>query len=186
MTKTRIHFFTVADYLEEEVWLREQHKAGWRLIKMTLPCFYLFEQCAPEDVVYRLDYRNFDETSDYIQLCRDFGWEYFAKCAGWLYFRKSASTADTENSGELFSDDESRLDMIRYIIRTRILPLLILFFCCIIPNLFRFLNGSGASVHNLVLGAIFTLLFFLYVFLLVYCGTKLRRSKETFSGKKKR
>lgn len=56
--KTVIRFFTIADYEEEEVWLHDQHKNGWKFLKMIPPCFYIFEKCVPDDVVYRLDYKN--------------------------------------------------------------------------------------------------------------------------------
>ena len=42
-TKTMIRFFTIADYEEEEIWLHEQHKNGWKLHKMIPPCLYIFE-----------------------------------------------------------------------------------------------------------------------------------------------
>ena len=71
-TKTIVRFFTIADYEEEEIWLRQQHKGGWKLIKTVLPCFYIFESCTPEDVVYRLDYTNNTESSDYFQLFQDY------------------------------------------------------------------------------------------------------------------
>ena len=32
----------------------------------------------PEEVIYRLDYKNNAETSNYFQLFRDYGWEYIA------------------------------------------------------------------------------------------------------------
>ena len=95
MRKTFVHFFTIADYEEEEIWLREQHKDGWKLVKMIPPCFYTFEECVPEDVIYRLDYRNSEQTEEYMQMVGDFGWEYCSKCFGWLYFRKPASAAET-------------------------------------------------------------------------------------------
>ena len=57
MRKKFIRFFTIADYKEEERWLREQHKQGWKLVRMTVPCFYTFESCEPQDVIYRLDYK---------------------------------------------------------------------------------------------------------------------------------
>ena len=46
-TKTMIRFFTIADYEEEEIWLHEQHKNGWKLHKMIPPCLYIFEKCTP-------------------------------------------------------------------------------------------------------------------------------------------
>ena len=49
--KTLIRFFTIADYEEEEIWLHNQHKNGWKLVKMILPCFYIFERCTPAEVI---------------------------------------------------------------------------------------------------------------------------------------
>ena len=111
-TKTMIRFFTIADYEDEEIWLREQHRKGWKLQRMIVPCFYIFEACTPEDVIYRLDYRNNEEDSEYLQLFRDYGWEQFARCMGWLYFRKSASEIESEEDGEIFSDDASRVELV--------------------------------------------------------------------------
>lgn len=73
-TKTMIRFFTIADYEEEEIWLHEQHKNGWKLHKMIPPCLYIFEKCTPEDVIYRLDYKNGAENANYFQLFTDYGW----------------------------------------------------------------------------------------------------------------
>lgn len=72
--KTVIRFFTIADYEEEEIWLRNQHKNGWKLSRMIPPCFFLFEKCIPEDVTYRLDYKNNGETGSYFQIFKDYGW----------------------------------------------------------------------------------------------------------------
>lgn len=55
--KTVIRFFTIADYEDEEIWLHNQHMSGWKLVKMILPCFYIFEKCTPAEVAYRLDYK---------------------------------------------------------------------------------------------------------------------------------
>ena len=89
--KTVLRFFTIADYEEEEQWLHQQHSRGWKLVKMIPPCFYRFEKCQPEDVVYRLDYQNGQENGNYFQMFHDYGWEYLGQCVGWLYFRKSAA-----------------------------------------------------------------------------------------------
>ena len=68
MNKTVIRFFTIADYEEEEIWLRKQHRSGWKLTGMTPPCIYRFESCEPEDVIYRLDFRNNERPEDYMQM----------------------------------------------------------------------------------------------------------------------
>lgn len=163
-TKTMIRFFTIADYEEEEIWLHEQHKNGWKLHKMIPPCLYIFEKCTPEDVIYRLDYKNGAENANYFQLFTDYGWEYIGRCVGWLYFRKPASVQNTEQDGELFSDNESKIDLIRHIMKTRMLPLLVIFIC------------------SIAFTVLFTAMMLLYVFLLTYCGLKLRKLMKKYKN----
>lgn len=163
-TKTMIRFFTIADYEEEEIWLHEQHKNGWKLHKMIPPCLYIFEKCTPEDVIYRLDYKNGAENANYFQLFTDYGWEYIGRCVGWLYFRKPASVQNTEQDGELFSDNESKIGLIRHIMKTRMLPLLVIFIC------------------SIAFTVLFTAMMLLYVSLLTYCGLKLRKLMKKYKN----
>ena len=180
--KTMIRFFTIADYEEEEIWLREQHKNGWKLVKTVLPCFFIFENCTPEDVVYRLDYKNNTEKGDYLQIFKDYGWEYFNRCAGWLYFRKLVSNTDAEQDSEIFSDDASRVDMVNHIVKTRILPLLVIFFACLLPNFIRSVDGGYLSAD--VFTVVFSVLLLLYLYLFVHCGRKLHTLKEKYGNKR--
>lgn len=176
--KMKIHFFTIADYEDEEIWLRNQHKSGWKLIKMIIPCFYIFERCTPEDVVYRLDYKNNTENSEYFQIFQDYGWEYFARCMGWLYFRKPVSEADNAQDTEIFSDNTSRVDLVNHLLRTRMLPLLIVFFCCLLPNFFRSMETGYPMTDALTV--FFMLLILLYLYLFVHCGRKLKKLKKKY------
>ena len=175
MDKTVIRSFTIADFEEEEIWLREKHKSGWKLKKMIPPCEYIFESCEPKDVIYRLDYTNAEKTNDYLQMYKDFGWEYFTECAGWMYFRKPAEKVDSEADGELFSDNTSRSDMVRKIVKTRFLPLTVIFLCCIVPNLF-FIIRNGNSISGILayfIGGVFSILFVINLVLLIHCSIKL-------------
>lgn len=177
-TKTLVRFFTIADFEEEEKWLREQHNRGWKLTNAAV-FLYTFERCAPEDVIYRLDYKNGDENEDYLQLFRDYGWEYFDQNAGWLYFRKPAAEVETEAEGEIFSDGLSRVEMVQHVVKTRMLPLLVIFLCCLLPNLIRSIEGSVpfASFFSVLFG----ILFVLYCYLITYCGVKLARLKKKYN-----
>ena len=179
MRKTFIRIFTIADYENEERWLRQQHQDGWKLVNMTPPCVYTFEDCEPEDVIYRLDFKNSEQTEEYMQMVEDFGWEYFAKCMGWLYFRKPASAVDAEGEDELFSDGASKAEMARHIARTRLLPLLVIFLCCVLPNLLRAIDGRTSGFYAFI-GTFFGVMFVLYVFLLAYCGIKLTKIKNRY------
>ena len=181
MSKTMIRFFTIADYEEEEIWLRKQHQSGWKIMKMIPPCIYVFEECEPEDVIYRLDYQNSEQTQEYMQMLRDFGWEYFAHCMGWLYFRKPADAAQTQQDGELFSDNASRVDLVSHVVKTRLIPLAVIFLCCVLPNFARAMTGEYTGVFGAVISILFGVMFVLYVFLIVYCGTKLRKIRAKYS-----
>lgn len=173
--KTKIRFFTIVDFMEEEKWLREQHKNGWKLVKNVMGCVYIFEKCKPEDVIYRLDFKNSEETSDYMQLFADYGWEYVGKSIGWLYFRKPASQMDYENEGEIFSDNESKIGMLQKIMMTRMLPILIIFLCIVIPQTIMSIQIAK------VLLIIWSLMFGLYVYFLLYCGFKLGKLKKMYN-----
>ncbi|MBQ8232487.1 MAG: DUF2812 domain-containing protein [Lachnospiraceae bacterium] len=124
--KREIHYFLLHEYEKEETYLREMHRNGWKLKSLTIPCFYTFEKCEPEDVVYRLDFKqvnNVAEEQEYLQLYRDYGWEYFQKMNDYLYFRKKASE---DNNLEIFSDNESRVEMVERIMKKRVFPITLL------------------------------------------------------------
>lgn len=171
--KTQIRIFTIADFEEEEQWLESQHQKGWKLKHITFPCFYKFEKCTPEKVAYRLDYQNKHQDSDYHQMFKDYGWEYCQQFMGWLYFRKPITTSVDSSEYEIFSDNESRIDMIEHIVKTRMLPLMLIFFACLLPNLINTVRYAAPS--SVLLTVIFGVLTVLYVGLIIYCGTKLHR-----------
>ena len=171
MRKTKIRFYTIADYEDEELWLREQHKNGWKLVKMTPPCFYTFESCEPEDVIYRLDFKNGRQSEEYLQMLNDFGWEYFFHWFGWMYFRKPANAAEAEGEEVLFSDNASRVNMAEHIVRTRLIPISIIFLCCVIPNL---INGF-MGVFSIFFCIYFAFMFGLNMYIIIHSGIKLSR-----------
>lgn len=170
--KTELHFFTVADFVEEEQYLRKMHNNGWKLVKMVPPCFFTFEKCEAEDVVYKLDYKNNTENEEYMQIFNDYGWEYVTRCVGWLYFRKSMKDVANMNDEEIFSDNASKIEMLEHILRTRMTPLFVIFLCCIVPNV------SLAAEGFEFLGILFAIMFVIYVYLLIHCNLKVKKMKK--------
>lgn len=173
-TKTVPKFFTIADYEEETIWLSKQHKNGWKLKKITFPFFYTLEECTPEEIIYQLDYKNEEVNDSYLQIYKDYGWEYCESILGWNYFRKSAKEIENDTEKEIFSDRESKVQMIENILKTRMLPLLIIFFLVIIPNL-RMSTKTGLGE---VIFGIYVFLFILYMYIFIHCGFKLMRMKK--------
>ena len=178
--QTKIRFFTIADYNEEQTWLEEQHKNGWKLVKVTAPCFFTFEECGAEAVSYRLEFNQTKVTDDYLQMYEDYGWEYIGECMNWSYFRKSVVEDTVEGENEIFSDDESRLNMIDRIVHTRLIPVIVALIPVIFLNIRSMLEesdvwySSARGVANIVLIAILTA----DICLVSHCLRKFRKLKK--------
>ena len=65
--KKEFKFFTIFKYEEEQEYLRDMHKHGWKLVKISGIGTYHFAECEPEDVVYQLDY-NLEKNNEYFQM----------------------------------------------------------------------------------------------------------------------
>lgn len=168
-SKKEIRFFSITQWKKEEEYLRAQHKMGWKFVKVNGLCLYHFQKCEPDDVVYQLDYNPDSMTQDqaYLQIFRDCGWEYLQNYAGYSYFRKPASAMDGTEE-EIFCDDESRLDMMKRIFKRRVIPLIILFICVIIPQII--MQGQMHASFGDIFILVFGILAGLYLVLLASFG----------------
>lgn len=117
-------WFYAAEFEAQEAWLSFMHQEGWALTKI-LGRKYHFTACEKEETVYRMEFRE-EETvaEDYLQLYRDFGWEYVTKKGPWVYFCKAKHLVDGGESRpeelELFSDSATRMAMIERMIRAKV------------------------------------------------------------------
>lgn len=130
-------FFTIWEADKEQDYLREMHKSGWKLMEVKGFGVYLFEKCEPEDVIYQLDYNKdgIENKEEYVKMFNDCGWEYLQDYMGYSYFRKTATQA--EGAEEIFSDNSSKLQMMERVYKGRLIPLLVLFICVLVPGLIR-------------------------------------------------
>lgn len=189
-TKTEFKWFTVPQYKLEEEYLRTMHKKGWELSRIGFPGFYHFTECAPADVVYQLDY-NLDAAKnkdEYVQMFADFGWEYLFDFVGYSYFKKPVQQMTGHE--EIFCDDESRLEMMKRVLKGRIYPLLTIFFALIIPQLFLQTSSSGSSGLQKGLAIFYLIIFFIYLFMFALFGIqyfsfekKIRKPEKSFRSK---
>lgn len=160
--KTCIKMFTISEYEEEEQWLRGMARSGWMLKSTIVPCFYFFERCEPQDIVFKLEFRSqsLGEDQEYFRMLEDFGWKYLLSCNRFRYFYKTAE-AD-ERSNELFSDNASKLAMVKKILISRMLPIAIIFLCCVLPSIARVFVGDltgGMAIFWVVMLVIYVRLF---------------------------
>lgn len=168
--KVKFRYFTIAEWEKEQDFLRQEGLKGWRFTKAALLGIYHFERYEPEDVVYQLDYNpdGIAHKEQYVQMFKDCGWEYIQDYFGYSYFRKPAS--EMTGDEEIFCDDESRLEMVKRIFFTRMIPLIAIFFFVVILGLY--LQNSKPSPGCYALLWTFRALFFLYIFLLVTLGRR--------------
>ena len=133
-TKLGIRFFTIADHEKEQEYLSEMHRMGWKIVRVGLPCFYHFEACVPENMVYQLDYYQESKFSreEYLKLFEDCGWEYLFEFCGYSYFRSQSERSRGQE--EIFCDDASRLDLMKRVLRGRMIPLIVMLLLPIFPD----------------------------------------------------
>lgn len=162
--KVAFKFFTICQYQQEEEYLTSMHEKGWKFTKIIFPGFYHFEKCEPGKVTYRLDYNQegLKNKAEYVQMFSDCGWNYLFDFAGYSYFCKEGDM--DQEDGEIFCDDSSRLDMMKRVFKGRIIPLIPLFACVVLPQLFANTVGyGGGSIIQDVLSISFLLIAILYL-----------------------
>ena len=157
--KKEIKWFNISQYEDEEKYLSEKYRQGWKLVKIKGFGVYYFEKCEPEDVKYQLDYNQegMANKEEYIKMYNDMGWEYVTEFGGYSYFKKSVAKLSNEDEG-IFCDDESKLDMLKRVMKGRFFPMLPVFILIILPQL-----ALQASLH----GTISQIIFYIYIVLLI-------------------
>ena len=172
-SKKQFKWFTIFEYEKEQDYLREMHKSGWKFVKVKGLGMYYFEKCPSQDVVYQLDYNKegLAHKDEYLKMFDDCGWEYIQDYAGYSYFRKPASEMNGDE--EIFCDDASRVAMMERVYKSRLIPLLVIFSACLLPQfVLNLTNGRfGLAVF---LGGILAV----YVALFGYCAAHYYRKKN--------
>ena len=111
--------FYISEFRAEEAWLAFMHQHGWKLQSIDKIGFhYTFEACEPQDWIYQLDFKEDGVAEeDYILMYEDYGWELVLRFRHWFYFRKKRTGDMTADDLAIFSDNASRIDMCRQVIR---------------------------------------------------------------------
>lgn len=166
-------YFAIFNHEKEEEYLRDQHKAGWRFVRVSGIGIYHFERCAPEDVVYQLDYNKegLENKAEYLRMFADCGWDYIQDYAGFSYFRKPV--ADMNGEEEIFCDESSRLAMMDRVYKGRMVPLTVIFSACLLPQFVINLT-NGRYVLAAVMGGLLAV----YAVLFGYCAVSYYRKKN--------
>lgn len=191
--KKEFHYFLLTDYEKEEELLRRRQRDGLKFVRVRQPGVYYFESCCPEDVVYKLDFypQTCEERDCYIKMYEDYGWEYIQEMNGFHYFRKAIDkssgeeTADGQKTAgtetEIFSDNASKLDMLKRIFLQRMLLLFGVFMACFLPQFIFYTGGIAISGGRFVVLALLGILFAFYIYILIHCGIGFYRLGKKYS-----
>lgn len=173
-TKKQLRFFTIFDYEEEQDYLRKMQQSGWKFRQVNGLGLYRFEKCAPEDVVYQLDYNQdgLAHRAEYLKMFEDCGWEHIQDYFGYSYFRKPvAASGEAE---EIFCDEDSRLEMMERVIKGRLLPLLVILFAVLLPAFIWNVRDRQSIPLGIAIIAVWTV----YCYVLAKCVVKYRQYRR--------
>lgn len=151
-SEVQFRIFTIVDLDKEEEYLHEMHLKGWRY-RTSRFCFFYFEQCQPDDVIYRIyDSRFLKKYKRELQDFRNRGWE-LIETGFCSILRKSAS--DILSEDQVYMSKDLRWEVMRSRIRS----------CTA-----TFLGGLVVcmSLFKEELSMSFFIIFLLYAFLISY------------------
>ena len=96
----------------------------------------------------------------------DYGWEYIQDMNEYSYFRKKASETNEEEN-HIFCDNESKMDMLKRIIQGRLLPIVVVFLCCFMPQFTNLFHRESPLTYG------FLVFFIVFLVLWVYLMTRI-------------
>ena len=114
-SKVQFRIFTIVDLDKEEEYLHEMHLKGWRYRTSCFGFFY-FDQCQPEDIIYRIYDSRFLKKYKYeLQDFRNRGWE-LIETGFCSILRKSSSDLLMED--QVYMSKDLRWEVMRYRLRS--------------------------------------------------------------------
>ncbi len=154
-------FYTIFQCEEEEKYLSDMAREGYHLVEPGL-FLYTFEEGEPKEITYRLDYDAYkkEDRLEYLQMIKDYGWEYLRDFVGYMYFRKKGGFEDTS----IFSNDMERANLLKNVLKKRLGWILLLLLIFGLLNLFT----QGSSSHSLA-GAVITVITPMVIAILFFC-----------------
>lgn len=115
INKVQFRMFTIFDLDKVEDYLHEMHLKAWKYKANRLGFFY-FEQCQPDDVIYRVWNTSYLRKNEMeLQSVKDRGWEFVGNCS-YSVFRKA--TCDVDSNDQSFMDNRLRWADVKSGLRT--------------------------------------------------------------------
>ena len=169
---TKFKWFWAWEDEKEEQWLEEMSQNGWHLVDPGFPCVYHFIKGDARDYSYRLDFRtgSFKSLQDYLQICRDAGWELLGRMSAWYYFRKECRGGQKP---EFFSDRNSKAQKYQRLI------LFMVIFLPILINGMRMVFTRPNSRFFTSVGIFYVLLILFWIYAIIRLLLRIRKLKNS-------
>ncbi|MCX6554545.1 MAG: DUF2812 domain-containing protein [Candidatus Aminicenantes bacterium] len=169
---TKCKWFWAWEDEEEEKWLEAMSREGWHLENPGMPCVYHFSKGEPREYSYRLDFRtgSFKSLQEYLQICRDAGWEMLGRMSSWYYFRKPCPDGEKP---EFFSDKDSKAQKYRRLI------LFMVIFLPILMNGMRIVFRHENSWFFTGIGIFYVLLLMFWTYAIVRLLLRIKKLKKS-------
>lgn len=114
-SKVQFRMFTIFDLDKVEDYLHKMHLKGWKF-KSNRFCFFYFEPCRPDDVMYRVWNTSYLRKNEMeLQSIKDRGWKYVENCS-YTVFRKAA--CDVDSNDQSFMDNRLQWADVKSRLRT--------------------------------------------------------------------
>ena len=114
-SKVQFRMFTIFDLDKVEEYLHEMHLKGWKYKANRFDFFY-FEQCQPDDVIYRVWNTSYLRKNELdLQGIKDRDWEFVEGCS-YSVFRKAK--CDLVPNEQIFMNNRLRWDGVKSGLRT--------------------------------------------------------------------
>lgn len=163
---------------KEEAWLGEMSRQGLHLLHAGVFGQYSFEQGAPREFAYRLDFvLNAKKNEGYYQLFRDAGWEHVGELGGWQYWRKEILDG---NVPEIFTDNASKIQKYQ-----RLIGFLVIFFpiyAMLLTNPTSRLSMQSSGW----IGSLYEILFFVFFVIVLILGFAMLKIVQRISTLKRK
>lgn len=157
-------------------------KKGYLFEKVTLPGVYQFRKNEPTNMIYRIDFnpQKKENRESYLQMFKDYGWEYIQNLNEFSYFCK----LDNGTEDEIFNDNESRIAMLERISTRKMMPILAIFLCLIIlQGMHIFMGGNYTDSVLIVFYLVWIVVFYIYIALITRCTVGFNKLRKKYAIK---
>lgn len=174
--------FAIFEIDKEEAWLREMANKGYHFQKINILGIYTFKKGAPEDTIYRIDFKEkIDDIEEYYEFYRQCDFKFINRIRFFNYF-KYTGDKESYNSAVLYNDPKEQVNFLK-----KYLNMVLVVFGLEVAILltYIFLSFNGLMVNKWIFGLIAAIcvLYSVFVPKFVISYNRLKKASEANEAK---